>query len=170
MSVITAQGVEDVDKLLADYARRITKWTVIAPRVHDFLLVRESELFDSSGASEGMAWAGYDREPKYKAWKQAITGDLTPLRWKGSDGERLMPSLTNPNHPNHVFRTSSDAVTMGTSLGYAGRLHKGGRNMFGEPHPARKLVGLGDRSTSRLAQLIAIYITRGEARGNVWSR
>jgi len=169
VSVVTVDGVKDVDKLLADMAMRTRKWTVLAPRIHDFLLIRERELFDSGGASEGKAWAGYGAEPKYKAWKQAVLGDLTVLRWKGGKAERLYPSLVDARSPHHVWRTGSDEVAMGTSLRYAERLHRGGTNMFGEPMPARPLVGLGPRSVGRLAQLITLYVARGDSRGNAWS-
>jgi phage gpG-like protein len=167
---VDIEGVEAVAKLLDGMRLRIERWTDTAPRLHDFLLVRQRDLFATGGSSEGMKWAGYGGEPKYKAWKQAVLGDLTVLRWKGGKNERLYPSLTDPRHPHHVFDVGSNRVAMGTSLSYAKRLHRGGKNMFGEPMPARPLVGLGERSTMRLAQLLAVYIARGNSRGNTWSR
>jgi len=167
--VVTVDGVGDVDALLRSMSKRASNWQVLAPRIHDFILVREEQLFATGGASEGKAWAGYGAEPKYKAWKQAVLGDLTVLRWKGGKAERLYPSLVDPRSPHHVFRKGSDGVTVGTSLPYADRLHRGGKNMFGEAFPARPLVGLGARSTGRLAQLITLYVARGESRGNEWS-
>ena len=167
---VDIRGAEAVAKLLRGMEHRIERWTDAAPRIHDFLLVRQEELFASGGASEGQRWADYGQEPKYKAYKQAVLGDLTVLRWKGGKNERLYPSLVDPRRPNHAFSVGSNEVAMGTSLKYAKRLMRGGKNMFGEPMPARQLVGLGNRSTLRLAQLLTVYIARGTSRGNTWTR
>jgi len=166
--VVSSKGAEALQKFLDGMAYRIEHWTDAAPRLHDFLMVRMREKYDSAGSSEGTPWADYGAEPKYKAFKGAVLGDLTVLRWKGGD-ERLYPSLVSTRHPEHVFKVGQNKVEVGTAVPYAARIERGGKNMFGEPAPARDIVGLGDRSVLRLVQLLTVYVARGEARGNKWS-
>ena len=86
------QGVDEVNRMLRGMAQRARAWTVTAPRIHDFLLSRQRIMFATAGASEGAPWAGYGGEPKYRAYKQAVLGDLTILgqNWKATSGAQAV--------------------------------------------------------------------------------
>ncbi len=167
---VDIDGLDATRRVFELFQQRIDTWTRVAPRLHDWTIRRQIDLFRSQGRSEGVAWAGYQAEPKYKAFKQAVLGDLTVLRWKGGKSERLYPSLVDKRNSEHVYQVGSNAVVVGTKVPYADRLQRGGKNQFGESAPGRPIAIMGDRSRAKLAQLLAVYIARGEARGNQWER
>lgn len=156
--------------LLAAMSGRIDDWQKTAPQIHRFMLRRSLELVESEGQVIGARWPALEvGEPKWAALKAALGADPRPLRWEPGARERLIPSLTNPRHPLHVAGVRGDAVVFGTRVKYAQRHHEGvGLNPFGEQIPRRPLVGLSAKGRSRLAQLMAIYIARGDTRGNKW--
>lgn len=122
--------------------QRLSKLDVsrsLAP-VHEVMLTYAREQFRTSGRAGGQPWADYSGEPKYKAYKAAIGADPRPLRWRPGSMERLMPSLTDPRDPAHLWRVAGDAVTFGSSLPYAARIERGGTNQFGERSPPRSIL------------------------------
>lgn len=160
---------------LAGILERAKSWRVMAPRLHDWLIRRQIDMFRSSGATEGQRWSTYQGEPKYKAYKRALVRkgvirDMSPLRFRGASKERLYPSLRYRSHPEHVWRPGNHKMVFGTRVPYAKRLEEGGTNQFGERFAPRKFATLGGRSRERLGQLVALYIARGTTRGNVWDR
>lgn len=164
-----AQGLA---ALLRDMGGRITGWTAAAPKVHDFVLARLQEHVASEGRDTGTPWAPLEAgEPKWAALKAALGADPRPLRWEPGVRERLVPSIINRRHPLHVFEVRGGDVRVGTRVQYARRHDEGiGLNPFGEKIPARRLVGMSKRGRGRLSQLLAIYIVRGETRGNKWDK
>lgn len=124
--------------------------------VHDdiqaFFLVRQRRAFRTSGRSERSKWAGFGREPKYRSFKQKLTGDLSPLTWKREG--RLFNSLTRSNDADQTFRVTGDTIRFGSRVPYAHRLYTGGVGPFGERYPGRNFLHLSDRSMNVLANLI----------------
>lgn len=157
-------------KLLDGMGKRVVGWQETAPQIHRFMLRRSQELVESEGQEIGARWPGLEvGEPKWAALKAALGADPRPLRWQPGTRERLIPSLVNARHPLHVYGVRGQDIAFGTRVKYAARHHEGvGTNPFGERIPRRPLVGLSNKGRSRLAQLMAIYIVRGDARGNKW--
>lgn len=126
----------------------------VEPTMRSFV----QEVYAEQGGPTGTRWQGYDRsgEYKYKQFKKSILdmeniprgnqpGGL--MRWGnwGDHEERLYPSLTNPNHPDHVWEKNKLSAKYGTEVPYAERLTKSGVNQFGESRPARPLLTMADQ-------------------------
>lgn len=163
-------GLDRLQRELDEMGERARGWTDTAPRVHDFLLTRQRELWETQGASEAKPWPGLP--PKWAALKKALGVDPRPLRWEPGVRERLFPSLTDPRHRLHVFEVvNREEVRFGTAVPYASRHDQGqGKNPFGETIRERPLATLSDRNQLRLGQLLAVYIARGARNDNVWDR
>lgn len=165
---LTFLGIKGAADELDGVAQRLKDWTPIEDSIHDMLIFRAKELFDSAGASEGVPWPGYESgEPRYRKLKDAlvkkgIIDDASLLRFKGSK-ERLYPSFTRRSHPEHIFALKGQNILFGSRVPYAW-VHDqgGGRNMFGEPIPIRRLTAMSDRNVERLMQLIYIYVVKGQ--------
>ena len=162
------QGLEELTRHLGEMGDRITNWTDASARIHEWLIVRQKELFETQGQSEGIRWPV--QQPGWAKLKQRMGVKPVPLRWIGGK-ERLYPSLTKKSHPDHRFRVMSGKIEFGTNVPYAIRHDAGqGENPLGEKIPERKIAVLSDRNQERLAQLLAIYIVRGETNGNQWKK
>lgn len=92
----------------------------------------------SSGAYGGEPWAYYASEPRYEAFKQAMSLTLAPLRWQPGR-ERLVPALTNPLDPRHQWVRGPKGWRLSIALEYLSRIETGGVNQFGERFPARRV-------------------------------
>lgn len=139
--------------------------------VSDAWAASRVQVYATLGASTGTPWpTGPGSRPytvaerRYAAFKagrmgrQLTRADL--LRWLGGR-ERLYPSLTDPRHPQYVYRPEPAAVTLGTSLGYAGRHDRGEgtapARWGGYPIPRRPLVALGDPLLRAIAEITSTY-------------
>lgn len=137
--------------------------------VHVFMMTRHEQLFRTFGASEGVRWADYSGEPKYRAYKEHVTGDLTLMRWRGGPREdTLFRSVTRENSPGSLFRRTGNTWTFGTRLPYADSLRDGGTGPFGERFPGRLPVALGLKSRARLADLIGSVIRGNTPPAAAW--
>jgi phage gpG-like protein len=166
-------SVQEVVDRFRGIQSRARNWTRAAPSVHRFLLQRQEEMWASQGRSEGVPWQPLGTsEPKWLALKKRLGVDTRPLRWLPGQQERLAPSFMERKHPEHVFRVlNREGIEFGSSVPYAQRHQQGGgTNPMGERIPQRRIAWLSDRNQERLAQLLAIYISRGESRGNVFER
>jgi phage gpG-like protein len=163
---------DHIAQVMRDLSGRITRWQDTAPKLHKWMLLRIKQQIESQGQAEGTPWPALEQsEPRWAKLKAALGADPRPLRWEPGKRERLIPSLINARHPLHIWAARGDAYAFGTAVPYAGRHQNGtGTNPFGESIPKRPLVTLGDRSRGRLAQLMAIYIARGDTRGNRWDQ
>lgn len=123
--------------------------------MHPFMLTHMKRQFASDGAYGGAPWALYAREPKYTAYKIALVGHLTPLRWqKGGPFERLYPSLVDKSHPEHVWKSDGKGASFGTRVPHAASLNEGGVGPFGERYPARKIIAMRNESRKELISAI----------------
>lgn len=121
--------------------------SVIGP----YMVQHMRSQFSTEGAHGGAPWAGYDKEPKYRAYKRAILGHLSILRWqKGGPYELLYPSLTALGHPANIFRVTPTSAVFGTSVPHAEELNRGGIGPFGEPYPARKIIAMTGQQKNQL--------------------
>lgn len=156
----------EVAQSLLDLSGRLNGWKAFAPRLHGFLLSVERRRFETQGSSEGEPFAPQQR--KWAKLKQSLGIDPVPLRWLPGK-ERLVPSLTKAGHPEHLWRKTFDGIQFGTRVPYAWRHAEGvGKNPLGEQIPQRRFAWLSERTQERLAQLLAIFLARGESRGNRW--
>ena len=168
---VQTKGLEELRERVREMSVRMQRMPrATEGRLHGYVLLRNKERFDTQNASEGKKWANYGREPLYRRFKQRVLGDLTVLRWKGGKEERLYPSLTEPGHPEHIHRVTRNKVEVGTSVPYARRLTRDGKNQFGELRQGRDFISMGDRSRARLVQLLTVYLVRGESHGNEWRK
>ena len=110
----------------------------------------------------GTGIPGYASEPKYAAYKQALTGDLRPLRWLPGQREQLAPSLMFDTSPFHLSGPSPNGGFLGSNAPNA-KVLDGGVNQFGETYPARNPYALNEAQQQELLNLIKRYT---EARWN----
>jgi hypothetical protein len=120
-------------------------------------------------------WSGYENERKYWGYK---FGNLGPAgirgigRWnragpKAPFGprERLGPSFANRHHPEHVRRVTKRSLEVGSRVPYADRFHRGGRNLFGESHPGRKIVTPNRKLLLAMSKIVQRHVDQAFARG-----
>lgn len=119
---------------------------------HNYFLDSVKENIQRQGALSGESW-DYSTEPKYKAYKRAVLGDLTVLRWKGGN-ERLYPSLINRSDREHLFIPKPNGALIGSRVDYAGRLAKGGTGPFGERYPARHFIPVKEDQNRKLLKTL----------------
>lgn len=123
--------------------------------VHPFMLAHMRQQFRSDGAHGGKPWADFSNEPKYTAYKIAMVGHLTPLRWqKGGPFERLYPSLVDRTDVDHVWRSKKTSASFGTRVPHAATLNVGGIGPFGEKYKARKIIAMRDEQRKSLISTI----------------
>lgn len=108
------------------------------PSTHEAVLAWTRSQVASGGKAGGQAWAGYESEPRYAAYKAALGAPLQPLRWTRAE-ERLIPALTQPTHPDHVWTNTAGGASLNITIPYLSRIERGGRNQFGEPAPPRPI-------------------------------
>lgn len=121
--------------------------------IRAFFVARMVRAFKTRGLSENRKWEGYDREPKYRAYKREVSGDMSLLKWKG--GGILYGSLTQHNDPDQVFRVQGDKIVFGSRVPWADDVARGGTGPFGEKYPGRNFLHMGDRSRKLLARQLA---------------
>lgn len=120
-----------------------------------FMLDHMKKQFATEGAHGGSKWAGYDKEPKYRAYKRASVGHLDILRWdKGGKYERLYPSLTGKGNKFSVRESGRSRFRFGTRVPYATRLTRGGTGPFDEPYPGRRIIRMRNSQKSELVRSI----------------
>lgn len=100
------------------------------------------EQLATGGRKGGVPWAGYQGEPKYAAYKQAVVGHLEPLRWERQTGG-LEDALTNPSSRLRTWTRAGGKVTLSIGLDYVDELENGGVGPFGERFPARPIFPAG---------------------------
>lgn len=105
---------------------------------HEALLVFARRQVTSSGAYGGRRWAGFAGEPRYEAYKRAQGALALPLRWKPGQ-ERLVPALTDPRHPDHVWAKTQRGFKLDITVPYLDNIERGGVNQYGERYPARRV-------------------------------
>lgn len=132
-----------------------------------FFLTRAREMYRTQGRSGDSPWQDYSGEPKYRAYKQAITGDARLLRWSPGR-ERLYPSLVANRHPDRVFERRGNKYTFGTRVPWADDIERGGRGPFGEPYPRRKVIAMSRGDEDLYARIIKRVILDGEVPPSLW--
>lgn len=99
---------------------------------------------------------GFEGEPKYRAYKLAVTGSLKPLRWK-QGREQLAPSLMYANDQYSASKINSDGGAIGSRAPNSNVLF-GGINQFGESYPARNPYLMTPHQRQNLMKEISNYI------------
>ncbi len=157
---VNVDGVSDVQEELQGRSSRAADWTPIQDDIRDTFIEGALEMFRTDGGSEGQSWAGYGGEPKYAAYKMAITGHNDLLRWeKGGPHERLYPSLTQHGSDNQVWQTEGPLnFRFGSAAESALDVLKGGRGPFGESSPARDFLPTGPRTKENIAELVSAFV------------
>ncbi|MFB6374631.1 MAG: hypothetical protein ABEN55_16255 [Bradymonadaceae bacterium] len=125
-------------------------WTDV---VHPWLLEHMRKQFETEGRHGGKPWAGYQNEPIYAEYRARLIGDVKILSWEKGN-MRLRPSFTDKSHPEHYFRATDRAVTIGSSVPYANDLNQGGVGPFDERYPPRIIMAMKKRQKKRLVTKI----------------
>jgi len=172
------EGLDELRRKLPELVDILTDWEhVYDEAIHPHMISFVKEVYDEQGDPTGTSWEGYGDEPKYAAYKAAVTqdweeGDGDPrealpdgntagglMRWRGE--ERLYPSLTRREHEDQINRVDGLEARFGTRVPWASRLVEGGEGPFGEPYPGRPLLTHGERARDELRLAIAdTYTTR----------
>jgi len=141
-------------KILTDMKRLAEQY--LFPQLRSHI----EKVYAEQGAPTGTHWPDYSDEPLYQFFKTGVLdyeqiGDLPTtsnspgglMRWEGN--ERLYPSLTERNDPNHMEQVFGMSAAYGTYVGYAERLTQSGTNLFGEDRAARPLLAMKPSVRSR---------------------
>ena len=122
----------------------------------DFLAI-ETEAF----RTEGRIFGGWRRNAAWwRDWK-ARQGGGRILEMPTPQGGRLRRSLTEKGAPWQVRRVSGSRIEVGTSLGIAGPLQRGGRAGEVSNIPARPIVRLRKVDRERWKGILGEYIATG---------
>lgn len=151
-------GVEAVRDLLDAHADRASEARPAMEALADDFLSIESEAF----RTEGRIFGGWKRNPDWwRRWK-AERGSGRILEMPTAQGGRLRRSLAEKGAPWQIRRVSADRVEVGTSLGIARVLHKGGSAGDVSNIPARPIVRLRNVDRQRWRQILGEFITTGQ--------
>lgn len=116
-----------------------------ADAVHDMLM----RAIDYQYGRGGPAIGGWKPDsPGWVAYKAKHGFDIRVMHMTG----RLRASLTNKNHPEHVFRVTTSGLVISTAVPYAGHLLDGGRPP----------VIVSQTAATRAAALIRQYLTEDQ--------
>jgi hypothetical protein len=137
-------------------------WPVIVSEViHPFMLAHSKRQFATDGRHGGAPWADYSLEPIYAAYKLEQVGHLDLLRWdKNGRWEQVYPSLTDPSHPEHVYRVGRNSVAIGSSVEHAIDLTRDTEGPFEEPSPGREILAMRGSQRKGLTTDIQRFIRR----------
>lgn len=150
--LLSADGL-DLRGLMADYA--------------DDFHARAAQLFDSAGGSRGKPWD--QNSPGYLAKKKAHYGEKRPLFLTGA----LAAAMSEDSAQGGVTDITDEGMTIGTTLGYADRMHRGdpGDRWIGEPFnmtvhgvPARPFLYFEPTDADRWVQMAGEWIEQAVAR------
>src|SRR5690554_3766311 len=157
----SVRGTERAQASLMAFAFDDAKFTEARGLIMEYLRGYQRKVFADEGASAGGRWPGYEvAEPKYGKMKKRLLGNDYPslLRWGGSDGERLYPSMTQATHPDHVavLDVGGKTLRFGTQVPYAVNHQLGiGTNMFGEPIQKRPFLVINPQQVAEIRRIIA---------------
>lgn len=158
---LSIRGAKRAQESLQAFAFDQAKFVEAGGLIMDYMRNEQREIFKSGGSHMGQMWPDYEKaEPKYGKMKKALIGKSAYpalLRWDGKN-ERLYPSLTRANHPEHVaiIDVGARALRFGTQVPYAINHQLGkGRNMFGEPIQARPFLSVTPRQAADIRRIIA---------------
>lgn len=166
--IFNVDGEKQINDSLGIAAHAIKDWRPAFDKIHDDFTNRVMpSWFESSGDSK---WPDYSNEPKWDYIKRRALGlyktaEIPILRWakvstrKPQSGERLYPSLVDQNHPDHIYRTTGQSFTFGTSVPYAIRHQRGqGMQRFDHiPLPQRKIIDIGRRVSEDWAKILQAH-------------
>lgn len=153
--IAETKNMDAIERDLNSLRRGIAeKDAIVAKVAAPFLREHIRRQFDTAGQHGGQPWAGFEGEPKYRAFRQRLDGKETPLQWSRPD---LRESLTLPFHPSQVARKSG-GLEFGTRITYAGEATSGGVNRFGEPYPARPIFVFRPEQERELTEKIQTAI------------
>lgn len=136
--------------------------------VRQWFMAHTRKVWQTEGAYSSRKWAGYSREPKYRAYKRAITGGDNLLRYPGIDA--LRDSVTKSNHRDQVYRSNSGEFVFGSRLPFADSVMGGGVGPFGERFPGRDFLGIGSRGMKSFSEKLIKFYTEGKLSGSEWRR
>jgi hypothetical protein len=168
----TGNGAAAFDRVLGVAADIVGDMKPIFDRVvRPYVLEHLDQQFNTLGAHGGKPWASLDGEPKYRAFKRAILGEQLAAKvlWWDSKGERLRPSLVNPQHPEQVWQSSSTRAFFSSRVPYAADLIRGGRGPFGERYPGREIFAMTQGQRKELVTLMQREIVQ-QVEGRGFSR
>ena len=169
---VTGDGSAAFDRILGVAADVVGDMKPIFDRVvRPYVLRHLDQQFNTLGSHGGKPWESLDGEPKYRAWKAAVVGEdlARKVLWWSKDGERLRPSLVDPQHGEQVWESSSTRAYFGTSVPYAADLVRGGTNPFGERYPGREIFGMTQSQRKELVTLMQREIVK-QVEGRGYSR
>lgn len=142
---------------------------ILDASVAPYMLEHMRRQFDTLGAHSGQPWATLKGEPLYYAFKKRILGKGLadkPLWWS-RQREQLRPSLTDPAHGHHAYRSGDNGALFGTTVPHAQALLDGGVGPFGEDYPARNFFHMSQGQRKELTTLIQREVIREADRRGV---
>lgn len=147
--------------------------------VHGIFVDAMVRRFASQGSEGGETWDHYSREPRYAAYKRRKLGlargsRMPVLRWapyasrRAFPRERLYPSLTDPSHPEHVYRAGKLDVAIGSTTPWGRGLNRGGEVQRWDrvAIPARKIIRFSEGTKRAMVRAILRHLHR-EAEGGI---
>ena len=165
--VFDVAGDRQVGDSLGFAQDAVEDWRPAFDEIHrDFYKRVIPEQFSSEGARGGQPWVGYENEPVYRYIKSKILNAATfpILRWaktsgKPQPGERLYPSLVDPQNKDHVYRKTKRTFSFGTKVPYAIKHQLGIGTVPHDkvPLPKREIIRITDADKLRWSRILGAH-------------
>lgn len=128
----------------------------------EFTLERSVQAaFDNEGlnAYHRNRWVGYEREPRYAAYKRARGGGEQVGVWEGSKAP-LMNTFNDRTNMDHVETVDERGFEWGSKRYYARAFSEGGtpQPWDGIPQPAREIIAVNDAWALEIARGFQRYV------------
>jgi hypothetical protein len=136
---------------------------------------RSRRMFATNGRDTETPWRDYTQAElaRYVPWKMRVLGITTDpnrqlLRWGGSSGERLRPSLENTRHPEAIWTETATVLTVGSSSPGAAPSEYGKSRakkwMGNYMVPQRRILGFGAQFARDVSVEIGVFAASAGAR------
>lgn len=165
---VEADGFDRFRQLLDDIATRANDLRPVLTDIGEDIQLVIDEAFRTEGASLGRRWAPL--APGYRKERQRRGKGTSILQTRGSRGGILRRSLTKRSGPQGIFTVGRDEVAVGTRLGIAPLMHRGGTRTLRYPSgksrtyriPARPVLPTAAHLRGRYGDRLGEFLVDGK--------
>jgi len=147
------EGLPEWVQLTEDMQGRIEDLTPVFNFLHEVWIGQVREQFETEGQHFlGEKWEPLS--PAYAAWKEKNYPNMPILQRT----RRLIRSLTEESHPEHIAEIGPDSAVFGTEVPY-GRYHQAGSERL----PRRQVLAVRDAMRRVAFRATLAYVVTGRA-------